>query len=56
MLHAAKAAARATKLDCREMELATLGLLVEGAAPLEASESPCCTAEATPPEVGAALL
>jgi hypothetical protein len=55
MLHAAKAAARATKLDCREMEVATLGLLVEGAAPLEALESPCWTAEATPP-VGAALL
>ena len=35
MLHAANAAARATKLDCREIEVATLGLLVEGGAPEE---------------------
>lgn len=31
MLQAAKAAARATKLDCREMEVATLGLPEDGA-------------------------
>lgn len=54
MLHAAKAAARATKLDCREMEFATLGLLVEGGAPVEALESPGVVVEAFP--VGAALL
>ncbi|KFY22440.1 hypothetical protein V493_06587 [Pseudogymnoascus sp. VKM F-4281 (FW-2241)] len=48
MLHAAKAAARATKLDCREMEAATLGLLVEASAPIEVLASSGLTVEAMP--------
>lgn len=45
MLHAANAAASATKLDCMEMVAATLGLLVEAGSPVETLVAPGLLAE-----------
>lgn len=53
MLQAAKAAARATKLDCSEMEVATLGLPEEDGSSVETLVASGLTAEDT--VVGALL-